>query len=440
MDHVFEDIGGVAGVRHGAHQEERRRVRRPPVRFALEGVQLNAKTRRRHLPPELFADVPSLPGEQQRERHAVRMAGLGQQPPGAVGIVRQFGQFGIEAEHRLGHVLIGRGAVAVAQLEHQRRTIDGQGHGAADADVLERLHPGVHAQITDQQTAVTDDLHARDGPGREGGRGGGGDVRSHVGRPVTQKGFHVIRALESDEPRGGEFGPPAPVGVVCGQAELVARDFVDQAIRAGADGIAGERHLTQPLVRALGHDEDGAQPVEQHRVGPGGGEADRVVVDAGDGGDDGAVAVPDGIRIVPRAQDGEDHVIGGQGTAVVEHHTAAQPKLPGEQIGVLPARRQQGHHLHVAIEAGQPLEQVGLNHGGDGLGAAVGHQRQRHAAQGDHHLGFLRWRRGAARGERQHCQQRQPSEPAGECSCGSRHDPVPDAMRSDLPTDELNQL
>jgi len=108
-------------------------------------------------------------------------------------------------------------------------------------------------------------------------------------------------------------------------------------------------------------------------MGIGGGHPYGVFIFEGDGVDGGAIAVQGGARVVSRPEDGEDHVVGGQETAVVEGHAPAQAEQPGQGVGVLPTHGQQGHQFHVGVESGQSLEYIGLQKKGDILGASVGY-------------------------------------------------------------------
>jgi len=331
------------------------------------------------------------------------------------------------SEHRRRHDLVGGGAVPVEEPGHQRRAVHGQSQGAANAEIVERRHPCVQSQVADHQASLADHLHPRRGVRGERGGDVGHHTRRDIHLAVPDERFHFGSRVEPDKPGGVKGGQLAPVTVVGGHADFPSGNLLYEAVRTGSHRLPGESVCADPLEKLPGQDEDGAQFLQQDGMRSCGHNPDRVVAFAADGGDGGAVAAQGGSRVVPGAQDGKDHVVGAQRRAVVKRHAPAQAEQPGEGVGILPARRQQGHQLHVAVEAGQTFEQVGLHQEREVLRLRVGHQRERHAAQGDHHLGFMRRRRGAARAQPGQRQQRQ-SAPATRDGCRhSTHGPIPAA-------------
>ena len=108
-----------------------------------------------------------------------------------------------------------------------------------------------------------------------------------------------------------------------------------------------------------------------------------------------------------RAVEGEDHVLGGEGGAVVEGDAVAQVEDPGEAVGRrLPALGEGGQDGAVGAEAGQPLEDVGVGDLVDRRGGAGGRVEDRRLElHADHDVGALR--RGGARHQHQPRRQRQ---------------------------------
>ena len=100
------------------------------------------------------------------------------------------------------------------------------------------------------------------------------------------------------------------------------------------------------------------------------------------------------------AVEGEDHVLGGEGGAVVEGDAGAQVEHPGEAVGGdLPALGQGRLDRAVVGEAGEALEDVGVDHLVDGCGGAGGRVEDRRLElHADDDVGAL----GRGRGGHQH--------------------------------------
>ena len=134
------------------------------------------------------------------------------------------------------------------------------------------------------------------------------------------------------------------------------------------------------MLRQDGH----GHVLQKRRVDGGQGKGHRVVVDDGDichilvvGGVLGAVVgIHDGLI-------GELHILGGEGLAVVPGNALRQIEGIGQRVGVvIPALRQTGNDLSVAVVVGKAVEQQHIDlavlvHGGvdAGIVAAAVHQR-----------------------------------------------------------------
>ena len=174
--------------------------------------------------------------------------------------------------------------------------------------------------------------------------------------------------LEGD---GLQLRGRAPVGVVAHQIDAIRLYPVHEFEGTGADG-----RLLDALDAFRCHDDRVAPgEVEEHvAVGLGEGDLHGQRIDdlhRGDGGVErllriGAVGGIDPVE-------GEFHVLGVHGCAVVESHAVMQLEGIGQPVvGNLPAFRQSRHHGAVGGKAGEPFEDVGIEHGVDGAGGRGG--------------------------------------------------------------------
>ena len=167
------------------------------------------------------------------------------------------------------------------------------------------------------------------------------------------------------------FGRLAPVVGVLHELDTVALDPARELEGAGADGVG------RVAVGAGGGDDDGVAPGEvgeERALGRVEADLDGGVVDGGylvDSVEELLLGV--GRALGHGAVEGEDHVLGGEGGAVVQGDAVAQVEDPGEAVGGdLPALGERRLDGAVVGEAGEALEDVGVDHLVDGGGGAGG--------------------------------------------------------------------
>ncbi len=194
-----------------------------------------------------------------------------------------------------------------------------------------------------------------------------GQLRVHHGhnsRPALgfQPPLYLLAGLDLFQAYFREIGLSAPIAAMGleHQTAVLLLPGPDQ----GAGPHRGEAETFRPQLgeQFLGHDEDRDQFVEQQREGPLGGDADAPLVQGLDGGDVYEIGPEGRGRILHGPLQGEDHILGRQRAAVVEHHAGPEVEDPGIGIRRLPVLGQQGHDPHPVVELHQPLVDIGLHH------------------------------------------------------------------------------
>ena len=154
----------------------------------------------------------------------------------------------------------------------------------------------------------------------------------------------------------------APIGRVALQLQLVARHPFDELVRAGADGGAAVVEIRGgfALGRVPRKDRDRIQVHQQGRRRALGVDADRVGIDHFHAVDRLGVLRIGGWRVrhVRRPRQGERHVIGGEGRAVVECHAVAQVEFPHIVADHLPRFRKPRLDLAAPARPHQRVEDV----------------------------------------------------------------------------------
>ena len=319
-----------------------------------------------------------------RDFEAVGIAGFGQQLLGAVGI-----------EFRPGEILRQREQL---RRDHQRRRrrqaahhagldqfdVDRLVEGLADPDVLERvlaLDVGIQQFVADLVHAEEDGAQFR--ALQHLGVRAGIDARDILDRnrlddvDLARQQRRDARGVGADRREDDlleivlGLAPPVRVGLEHGlDAGLVALDREG----AGAVGVErgkarrgrGGRRRRDGVVRLgpfLVHDVPGIPLRIQNGIGRGQDEVDGVVVDL----DDLGVGGNAGLQVRALGADavgGEDHVVGGEGVAVVELDALAQMEAPARRLRRFPAFRQAGNDLQILVARDQAL--IDMAEMGDG--------------------------------------------------------------------------
>ena len=174
----------------------------------------------------------------------------------------------------------------------------------------------------------------------EPGEVGGGHVVDHVDVAGEERRHAGGAGLDRLQDRAVEGRHLAPVVGVLLQDDAIARHVLDELPGTGAEGgLAAVELLGRRAAAGLvGDDRDRRHVVRHQRVGLLGRDPYRVVVDLLDGLALG-VELEGGRRVrhVRCPLEGAEHVVGGEGRAVVETHALAELELPdGRVVGRAP--------------------------------------------------------------------------------------------------------
>ena len=246
-----------------------------------------------------------------------------------------------------------------------RLPVDRVGDGLPDPHIIKRGHHVVGRQ--DRFTLGIAHENLEPGIGielREVLRRG--EACEYVDILGHHRGEGCCRVRDEAEGRLAQRRGLAPVALVGGKFYPVALDPFVELEGAGADRVRGDR-----LDAFGGHD---------HRIAPCHVEKERTVglpkrhlhgrrIDDRHIGDPGEQALL-GIRRIfcPGAVEAEFHVLGIHRRAVVEGHAVTQVEGVDKPVfRNLPAFGEAGDDRSVSHEAGQPLEDVGIEHAVDGL-------------------------------------------------------------------------
>jgi hypothetical protein len=382
-DDLVEDIVAVQRGRGPAEQVERGVVVRRQDLGEVLGLRLgvevhldvDARQHRDHrLADRLVVDVAVVRAI-HGQREPVRVAGLGHQLLGLLevgGRALELGAAVVEGRgdhQRGGHRLPAHHALG------DRVLVDGEVEGLTHLDVLERVL-ALDARVLQLVPVLVhaEEDRAQLGPGHHGGGAAGIDpllvLQRHGVDPVNlageQRGDAGCRVGDGGEDRLVEVrldlapvavellehGPHA--GLVLGDHERAGAVLVQGGV-ARAGGV-GRRRLDDAVLlgprlrhdhpgRELG-DGDGVRLLQHH--------VDGEVVDLyelGVGRD-----VRGEVRARgPDALGGEEHVVGGEGRAVVELDVLAQVEAPASRLGRLPGFGQGGREFQVLVEGDEGL-------------------------------------------------------------------------------------
>lgn len=399
VEQVVENVVAVIGrggpgvqVEAGVARQHLLEEQRPGLGLQVH-LDVDARQHRGHgLADRLVVDV-AVVGAVHRQLEAVLVAGLLHQRLGLVDIE---GQALVEAlviavdarrDQRAG-----RERAVAHDAAADRLDVDGVIEGLADAHVLERIGAldaaveqlvarAVEAQEDDAAFRALQDVEVRhlldardvlrghrvhhvDIAGQQRG-----DARGVVGDRREDRFLDVV----------GRLVPPVLVG---GEHGLLVALALRQPERAGAVGAVGGG-----VLAALAHvggrlgavglapggadDEPVGQLGKQDRIGLPGLDLDLVVADLADGGD-ALHARLDVGTVHLRALVAEQHVVGGEGRAVVEPDVLAQLEAPYGRAFERPFLGQRRLDLHGAVAAHQPLVDVREQADGGVFRRAVG--------------------------------------------------------------------
>eukprot|EP01022_Parablepharisma_sp_SALTPOND_P004158 TRINITY_DN1184_c0_g1_i1.p1 TRINITY_DN1184_c0_g1~~TRINITY_DN1184_c0_g1_i1.p1 ORF type:complete len:1061 (-),score=340.56 TRINITY_DN1184_c0_g1_i1:401-3583(-) len=404
--HVDQRIAGFAGaIAPGQDRDGElvlvgaRRIGRPRQHLDL-GLDADAGPELGHGLQGFRRLRVAVVGHVDGQLEAFREPGLGQQLLGLRGVEGDVLDLGVVAEGIGRHPLVGFGRRALQDAVDQGLAIDGQRHGATHAHIQQRVLLKLLAVVVGDEGAGTfvearlDQQHAQAVVGvdldvgrlLQLGQVGDRDLVDHIDVTREQRGGAGRTVVDVAVIDLVPQRLAAPVFVVTLHHHAVARGVGDELVRAGTDHgraavvvlgggllahvLADDMHRRQ-VQRQVGVGDVGLDDQGQRILG--GDRLDRAQI-AGEGGH--------ATRHGTRALVGEDHVLGGEGLAILPLDVGTQLELPGLGIDVLPAHGQAGDQL-VVVVLDQQVPEMQVHRAVAGVVVQLRVQRRQRVGEGD---------------------------------------------------------